>query len=128
MHFIRCILPNNNRQNRKFDEALVLSQLNTSCTVSYTNFIRFGYSKSVAFEKLVERCKSVEEKWNKANADRATFYSKVLLSLGFKLDEFKMGNEAIFFRANKFVLMEELFEDMKIFPITKQRPKTNKPQ
>lgn len=121
MHFIRCILPNNNKQNGKFEEELVLSQLNTTCTVSYANFIRFGYSKSVPLEELVEKCRPVEEKWIRANADRSSFYSKVLLSIGFKLDEFKMGNEAIFCRSNKYVLLENFLVDMKTFSTTEQR-------
>lgn len=121
MHFIRCILPNHDKKNGKFEEELVLNQLNTSCTVSYANFIRFGYSKSVAFEEFVEKCRSVEEKWTKGNADRASFYSKVLLSIGFKNNECKMGNEAIFLRSNKFVLLEKFFVDMETFSATERR-------
>lgn len=114
VHFIRCILPNNNKQEEHFEESLVLGQLKTSCTISYANFIRFGYSKSVKFEQLADVCRLVEKKWNKM--DRAHFYSKVLLSLGFKLNEIKLGKEAIFFRTNKFSCLEKLFSDIKTFP------------
>lgn len=114
MHFIRCILPNSEKQNGKFDEELVLRQLNTSCTLAYANFIRFGYSKSVPFQELVEKCKTVEKKLIKASDSRSDFYSKVLLSIGFKFEDFKMGNEAIFFRSNKFELLEKNFCDMEI--------------
>lgn len=60
LHFIRCILPNNDKQKENFEEALVLSQLKTTCTVSYANFIRFGYSKCVSINQLAEMCKPVE--------------------------------------------------------------------
>lgn len=126
MHFIRCILPNNIKQKKVFEEVSVLGQLKTSCTVSYTNFVRFGYSKSVAFEKLAEKCRLVEEKWKKKYVDRLSFYSKVLLSIGFKVDEFKMGKEAIFLRSNKIALLEKFFVDIKTLPT--HGPKTNKPQ
>ena len=90
-------MPNNNNQNGIFDEELIFNQLKASCTVSYMNFIRYGYSKSVAFEDLAEKCNSLEEKYvwkrvkpNGLKPNRENFYSKVLLSMGFKLDEFKM--------------------------------------
>lgn len=91
--------------------------------MAYINFIRFGYSKSVPFTELVEMCGSVEEKWNKKYANRGSFYSKVLLSLGYKFDDFKMGKDAIFFRSNKFVLMEKFISDMKTFSKREPKPK-----
>lgn len=109
-------MPNNNKQNGRFDEELVLSQLNTSCTVSYAKFIRFGYSKSVTLQELDQKCSSIVKKFAKASVSRSIFYSKLFLSIGFKLEEFTIGNEAIFFRSNKFESLEKFFSDLKTEP------------
>lgn len=109
LHFIRCILPNNDKQNAKFEEELVLRQLITSNTISYAKFIRFGYSKRVSCQKIIDECKWVK---NKSCASRLNVCSKVLLSIGFKLRDFKMGNDGIAFRSDKFCMLETFFSDV----------------
>lgn len=109
LQFIRCILPNNAKQHANFDEELVLRQLLISCTVSYAKFIRFGYSKRVSHSRIIDACK-----WNELKIpyiSRSKFCVNVLLCIGFKLNDFKMGNEAIAFRSNKFHLLEKFFSD-----------------
>lgn len=108
MHFIRCISPNYNKQKVNFEEIIVSNQLKTTCTMAYINFIRFGYSKSIAIDELARMCEPVDG-CIKSCASRMRFYSIVLLSMGFQLDEFKMGKEAIFFRSTKFSLLGEYF-------------------
>lgn len=44
--------------------------------------------------------------------DRTQFYSNVLLYIGFRLKDFKMGNDEIFFQSNKFHLLEKFFYDV----------------
>lgn len=121
MQFIRCILPNKDKESGNFDQEFVLSQLNTSCTVAYAKFIRFGYAKRVSFEELIDKCKPIEDKFSGRYFDRSSFYSKVLLSIGFRLDEFKMGNAAIFFRSNKFELIQQFFQQMEEGPFKENR-------
>lgn len=116
MHFVRCIMPNKYKQQGQFERELVLTQLKTSCIVSYAQFIRFGYSKRIDFQELVNRCKSLEDKFQNDSFNRQYFYSKVLLSIGFKHEDFKMGSGVIFFRSNKFNLLEKIFSNMTGIP------------
>lgn len=109
---MRCILPNNDKQCGNFDEQLILEQLNTSCVMSYARFMRFGFSKRIDFKELVDKCKPIEDKLNTAHMDRSQFYSKILLCIGFTFGEFKIGNDAIFFRSNKFELLETFFSNI----------------
>lgn len=90
----------------EFDEQLVLHQLITSSTISYTQFVRFGYSKHVTFPLLIDAFKQLDDKLYKMCSNRSIFYSKILLLIGLKLNDFKIGNEAIFFRLNKYYLLE----------------------
>lgn len=110
LHFIRCILPNNDKEKGMFEENLILKQMNTSCTVSFAKFIRFGYSKRIQFQEVFEKCKSVEVKFVEGYFDRSNFYSMLLRCIGFKVQDFKIGNDAIFFRSNKFELLKQFFD------------------
>lgn len=111
-HFIRCILPNDTKQRGKFDEGLVLKQLITSNSIAFAKFMRYGYSEHVLMEKMIDVFKSVENKFSKWSINRPNFYSKVLLSLGFQLEDFKIGKDSIFFRTNKIRLLEKCFCDI----------------
>lgn len=120
MHFIHCILPNIEKECGKFINELVLRQLMTSSTIAYAQFIRFGYSKHVALQKLINQCKQLEEKLKiPFSVDPMNLYLKVLLPIGFGSKDFKMGNDLILFRSNKIYLLEKLFSDAKATPIKK---------
>lgn len=73
--------------------------------------MRFGYSENIPLEKIIGVCKLVENKLSKWSVNQSNFYSKVLLSLGFKLKDFQIGKDLIFFRTNKIRLLENLFCD-----------------
>lgn len=109
MHFIRCILPNVEKQNKKFEDNFVLRQLVTSSSISYAKFIRFGYSKHVKFEHLPDEFKLLENKFGNRCSDRTNFYSKILQLIGLRLNDFKIGKDEIFFRSNKFHKLETFF-------------------
>lgn len=132
MQFIRCILPNNEKQNGKFEDGLVLKQLITSSTISYAKFIRFGYAKHVALQKIIDECKCIENKFGKWSDNQLNFYSKVLLAIGLRLKDFKMGNDSVFFRSNKFHLLDKFFPDARIALNSKgdpwNREQTRKPK
>lgn len=119
VHFIRCILPNYEKRIGDFSEKLILEQLKTSSVVSYAKFVRFGYPKRIPIQKMIEICKSIEEKFKKMYTQKY-FYRKVLLTLGFKIKDFKMGNDEIFFRSDKFHLLENFFSDVQDAPILSQ--------
>lgn len=104
-------MPNREKQNGKFDEQLVLSQLLTSNTISYAKFVRFGYPKHISCQRIIDACKAIESKLIKMCVDQVHFCTKVLLSLGFLLDDFKISNGSILFRLNKYHLLEQFLTD-----------------
>lgn len=113
-HFIRCIQPNDEKQNGTFNEELVLRQLNTSSITSYAQFMCFGYPKRIASEKLIKKCEPIEKRFK--CMQRPTLYSKILLSRGFKQTDFRIGKEMFFFRSTKFNLLEKLLHDLELTP------------
>lgn len=112
VHFIRCIQPNNAKKNENFDDELVLKQLKTSSIISHAEFIRFGYSKRIDVQRIVEACKPIEKRLIKLCGNQSKLCSYVMLYLGFKLNEFKMGKDLIFCRSNKFHLLERFLSSL----------------
>lgn len=104
-------MPNNQKQCGIFDEELILKQLNTSSTISYAKFIRFGYPKRIPYKKLADACKPIEDNLKKICHEESNIYTKVILSIGLSLNNFKLGNDTIFFRSKQFHLMEKFFSD-----------------
>lgn len=70
--------------------------------------MRFGYPGHIPLEKMMNKFKLVE-KLNKWSANPSNFYSKILMALGLKLKDFKIGKDSIFFRANKIRILEDIF-------------------
>lgn len=112
VHFIRCIQPNNEKRKENFDDELVLKQLKTSSIISHAEFIRFGYSKRINVQSIVEACKPIEKRLTKLCANPSKLCSYVMLYLGFKLNEFKLGKDVIFCRSNKFHLLEQFLSSL----------------
>lgn len=79
--------------------------------ISHAKFIRFGYSKRIPLQKLVLACEPIESSLIKICGSQSKMYSIVMLSLGFQRNEFKMGNDVIFMRSNKFHLLEEFMSE-----------------
>lgn len=71
----------------------------------------FGFSKHVTYEKIIDACKLTKMKFYKMFDNQMKFCSKILLSIGFSLSDFKMGSGAIGFRAEKFCLLEIFFSN-----------------
>lgn len=90
---------------------MVLQQLNTSSTISYAKFMRYGYPKRLILQELVNLCRPLENELK--SFERTVLYKKCFLSLGLELKDFKMGNNTIFFRLNKFNLIEKFIHDLK---------------
>lgn len=110
MHFIRCIMPNKNKRCDKLEKDLVLHQLNTSCVISYIQFIRYGYPKRVPIQRIMDECEA--NKLTKTYINRSNFCKKIFTVIGLGFDDYKIGGDVIFIRANKFNLLEQFFLDV----------------
>lgn len=82
----------------------------SSSVLSYVDFVRVGYPKRVEMKLLYDayfpKC------YNNQEAERLTepekFCTTLLLSIGFKLNEFKFGMTQIFFRSSCCDLLNKL--------------------
>lgn len=76
--------------------------------------MRSGFPKRITLEELVNVCQPIEKKFQSFQGPN--LYSKILLSRGFRQNDFRIGREVIFFRSAKFSLLEKLFHDMRESP------------
>lgn len=98
-----------------FENESVSQQLYTSSTISYAKFSRYGYPKRVHLIELQDKIRPLESKLKFISTNR-TLELKILQFLGFKLSDFKMGINMIFFRLNRFELFEKFIADFKNDP------------
>lgn len=108
-HFVRCIRSNSTQEEDQFDKNLVKTQLKTSSTIAYAEFMRSGYPSHVGFETFLNIYKPVVELLKNMCAEPNYFVIKCLLSLGLKFKDFRIGTEYIFLQSKKIVVLNQLF-------------------
>lgn len=109
-HFIRCIRPNVHQLPKVFDTGLVLQQLKSANMIVYAKFMQIGFAKRVSIDSLNETYKQymLSGGFRSTSTGIQKFYTKLLLSIGFKLKDFKFGINLIFFRAQNSALIDRL--------------------
>lgn len=111
-HFIRCIKPNDTGSPKDFDKVLMLQQIKPANIIAYAEFMQIGYPTRISFDSLnktYERftsCRVLECDFTTMKQ----FYTKLLLSIGFQLKDFKLGEKLVFFRAQNSALIKDLME------------------
>lgn len=101
--FIRCIKPNNHELPNKIDDALVSQQLKAANIIAYAQLMQLGYPVRVSLDVLNNKYEPYF-----TNATYKQFYTKLLLSLGFKFSDFKFGEKLIFFRDLNYGPIDQL--------------------
>lgn len=89
---------------RKFDECMVLKQLRSSSTLAYADFVRFGFPLRMSFKKM----QSLYEPYFHLCADERKFMTKLLLAIGLRIGQFKLGQNFILFRSKQYEKMQQL--------------------
>lgn len=89
---------------QKFDECMILRQLRSSSTLAYADFVRFGFPLRIA---VTEMDNLYAPHYNIC-ADARKFHMKLLLAIGLRIGEFKLGQNYILFRSNQRDKLEKL--------------------
>lgn len=87
-----------------FEDGMVLQQLRSSSTLAYANLVRFGFPSRLSLECI----QNLYSQHYHICAGRRQFHMKLLLSNDFRIGDFKLGNNYIFFRSNKHDQIQQL--------------------
>lgn len=107
-HFIRCIKPNEEKICEKFDNEYVSRQLKSFSVISYAKFVRNCYPIKIPLDSLKEIYDPYFAQIEFFSKNVKQFYIKMLVSCGFRLKNFKMGEKLIFFRECQNGLVSEI--------------------
>lgn len=93
---------------KKFDNVLVMQQLKSANLIAYAEFMQLGYPLHVSFDSLSYKYKQYIPNTVMDFNEMKQFYTKLMLSIGFKLRDFTFGENLIFFRAKSSKLIDQL--------------------
>ena len=108
-NFIRCIKPNSQMVDRKFEGNLSLAQLKCSGTTSVLELMEYGYPSRVPFAELHKMYVSYLPP-ELAALNPRTFCEAMLHSLRLNDKDFKFGITKVFFRPGKFVEFDRIMK------------------
>ncbi|EPX70966.1 myosin II heavy chain [Schizosaccharomyces octosporus yFS286] len=106
-HFIRCIIPNEEKKSHSFNRALVLDQLRCNGVLEGIRITRAGFPNRMPFNDFRLRYEMMVNlpKDNYIESRRASLL--ILQQMGLSEDQFRIGVSKIFFKAGVLASLEE---------------------
>lgn len=99
-----------------FDDQMVMIQLKSSSVLSYVEFVRHGFPLRVSIEQIHKRYAPHYH----LCANRTYFQTKLLLSIGLRRIDFRIGKNCILFRSDKNDIMQKLMDAKANIPNLRQ--------
>merc|ERR1711874_33531 len=110
-HFIRCIVPNENKQPGGVDAALIMHQLTCNGVLEGIRICRKGFPNRMSYPDFKSRYNILAAAAvAKAKNDKAAAAS-VIDTVGLEKEKYRLGHTKVFFRAGVLGQMEETRED-----------------
>lgn len=106
-HFLRCLKPNKQKLPAAFDEDFISQQLKSFSIAAYVDFMQTGYPVRIIFEPLTDAYEMYIKEFQGTFKDKKQFFAKLLLSIGFKSADFKLGETIIFVRKRASSIVNE---------------------
>ena len=106
-YFIRCIKPNSNLAPVEFNVSMVLGQLEKSGTIECVKLMQEGYPSRAPYEDLTHRFKDALPDFMLA-MEAQDFVQLLLLACNCQSGDYQLGQDMVFFRANKGGVLQEL--------------------
>ena len=106
-YFVRCIKPNNSLRPVEFATSMVLGQLEKSGTIECVKLMQEGYPSRAPYVDLTNRFANALPDFMLA-MEPQDFVQLLLLACNCKAGDYQLGQDMVFFRANKGGVLQEL--------------------
>ena len=107
-HFVRCIIPNEQKKAGIIDAPLVLDQLRCNGVLEGIRIVRMGFPSRLPFAEFKQRYEILAVGViPKGFMDGKVAAVKLLESLAIAKDNFRIGNSKVFFKAGAIAELEE---------------------
>ncbi|KAL3932462.1 MAG: hypothetical protein SGPRY_000692 [Prymnesium sp.] len=106
-YFIRCIKPNSSLKPAEFVTSMVLGQLEKSGTIECVKLMQDGYPSRAPYEDLTNRFSGALPDFM-MSMDSQDFVQLLLLACNCKHGDYQLGQDMVFFRANRGGVLQEL--------------------
>ena len=106
-YFIRCIKPNSNLAPVEFNTSMALGQLEKSGTIECVKLMQEGYPSRAPYEDLTSRFGNALPDFM-LQMESQDFVQLLLLACNCQVGDYQLGQDMVFFRANKGGVLQEL--------------------
>lgn len=106
-HFVRCIVPNQNKTPGEFDNKLVLDQLRCNGVLEGIRIARSGFPNRLEFKEFRERYQALLKNAS-GISDGKSACEAILKNLQLNPSNFKIGTSKVFFKNGVLAELEEL--------------------
>lgn len=110
IQYIRCIKPNSQQKPAILDDAFVAKQLKSSSVLSYVKYMKNGFPTRIAISALYRTYHPHIGYLRDNYKDERTFCKSLLCSLNLTSDDFKFGQNLLFFRASSAIPFDQLLK------------------
>ncbi|XP_042197192.1 myosin-16-like [Callorhinchus milii] len=111
-HFVRCIIPNENKQSGAVDAHLILHQLACNGVLEGIRICRKGFPNRLQYPEFKQRYYILNPNViPKGFVDNKKASDLLLGTLGLDDNEYKIGHTKVFFRAGVLAKLEDMRDD-----------------
>lgn len=115
-HFVRCILPNNEKKPGVFNDKIVLHQLRCNGVLEGIRIARSGYPNRIDFETFANHYSllsniSINNNSKKSNSEYKMICEMILSGLDLDPEVYKIGLTKLFFRNGVLASLEKQREE-----------------
>jgi len=122
-HFVRCIIPNEQKMSGVIDSELVVAQLRCNGVLEGIRICRKGFPNRLPYPEFKQRYQILAAKKVSKIIDSKKATETIMTSIELDVSLYKIGNTKVFFKAGVLAELEERRDDLLAVIINKLQAK-----